>query len=111
MGSTISFPVSGDNVVHKSAPRFADIDPKTGECLEQCRIYINATQYFENVPQEVWDAEIGGYQVCHQWLKDRRGRALSYDDLTHYQQMAIAVCESIRIVDEIESIAPNWSRG
>ena len=105
----VSFPVGGDNVVHKSAPRFTDIDPKTGEYLEQCRVYINATQYFENVPQEVWDAEIGGYQVCRQWLKDRRGRALSYGDLTHYQQMVGAVCESSRLIEEIESVAPNWS--
>ena len=105
----VSFPVGGDNVVRKSAPRFTDIDPKTGEHLEQCRVYINATQYFENVPQEAWDSEIGGYQVCHQWLKDRGGRTLSYADLTHYQQMVVAVCESLQLIDEIESVAPNWS--
>jgi hypothetical protein len=105
----VSFPVSGDNAVHKGSPRFAEIDPKTGEYLEQCRAYINPTQYFENVPQEVWDAELGGYQVCHQWLKDRRGRSLSYGDLTHYQQIVASVHESLHLIDEIDTVAPNWS--
>jgi len=105
----VSFPVGGNNVVHKSAPRFAEIDPKTGEYLEQCRVYINTTQYFENVSQEVWDAEIGGYQVCHQWLKDRRGRALSYADLAHYQRIVASVHESLHLIYEIDAAAPNWS--
>jgi len=72
----VSFPVDGDNVVHKSAPRFTDIDPESGAYLEQPRVYINATQYFENVAQEVWESELGGYQPCFQWLKDRRDGSL-----------------------------------
>ena len=30
---------------------------------------------FEGVPEEVWNFHIGGYQVCHKWLKDRKGHA------------------------------------
>lgn len=105
----VSFPVTGKNTVHRSAPRFTDTDPKTGGYLEQHRVYINETQYFENVPQEVWEAEIGGYQPCSQWLKDRRGLELSYPELDYYQRLVSAVYESSRIIDEIESVAPSWS--
>ena len=44
-------------------------------------------QYFEGVPPEVWDFQVGGYQPCQKWLKDRVGRQLTYDDLTHYQRI------------------------
>ena len=30
---------------------------------------------FFGVSEEVWDFHIGGYQVCHKWLKDRKGRS------------------------------------
>ncbi|MFC1717836.1 type ISP restriction/modification enzyme [Candidatus Poribacteria bacterium] len=43
------------------------------------RVYINSEQYFQGVPSEVWEFRVGGYQVCEKWLKDRKGRQLSYD--------------------------------
>jgi hypothetical protein len=47
------------------------------------RVYINKTQFFEGVPKDVWEFHIGGYQVCEKWLKDRKGRRLSSDDIDH----------------------------
>jgi len=55
-----------------------------GEGIEDNKIYINKTQYFDAVTQELWAFHIGGYQVCQKWLKDRKGRQLSYDDCKHY---------------------------
>ena len=57
---------------------------------------------FTGVPAEVWNFEIGGYQVCHKWLKDRKGRTLSNDDITHYQKIVVALDETIRIMDGID---------
>ena len=51
------------------------------------KVYINDTQYFDNVPKEAWDFYIGGYQPAQKWLKDRKGKALSYDDIVHYQKI------------------------
>jgi hypothetical protein len=65
-------------------------------------------QYFEGVPPEVWDFHIGGYQVCEKWLKDRRGRTLSFDDLTHYQKIITALKETIRLMAEIDAAIPKW---
>ena len=59
---------------------------------------------FQSVPEEVWDFHIGGYQVCHKWLKDRKGRALLDEDLAHYQKIVVALNETIRIMDEIDEV-------
>ena len=59
---------------------------------------------FEGVPEEVWDFHIGGYQVCHKWLKDRKGRTLSEDDLAHYQKIIVALNDTIRIMREIDEV-------
>ncbi len=59
---------------------------------------------FEGVPEEVWNFHIGGYQVCEKWLKDRKGRTLSDDDINHYQKIVVALSETIRIMAEIDKV-------
>ena len=59
---------------------------------------------FKGVPEEVWTLHIGGYQVCHKWLKDRKGRKLSDEDITHYQKIVVALNETIRIMAEIDKV-------
>ena len=56
------------------------------------------------MPEEVWDFHIGGYQVCHKWLKDRKGRTLSDEDIGHYQKIVVAQNETIRIMAEIDEV-------
>ncbi len=68
------------------------------------RVYINKTSYFAGIPEAVWNFHIGGYQVCHKWLKDRKGRSLSLDDQLHYNKIAIALGETIRIMSEIDKV-------
>ena len=74
----------------------------SGEGAEQGRVWINATQYVEGVPPEVWEFHIGGYQVCEKWLKDRKGRKLSYDDQETYQRIVAALAETMRLMDDID---------
>ena len=59
---------------------------------------------FHGVPEEVWDFHVGGYQVCHKWLKDRKGRTLSNKDIAHYQKIVVALNETIRIMAEIDEV-------
>jgi len=59
---------------------------------------------FRGVPEAVWDFHIGGYQVCGKWLKDRKGRRLSEDDLAHYQKIVVALAETIRLMKEIDKV-------
>lgn len=62
------------------------------------------TTGFRGVREEVWNFHIGGYQVCEKWLKDRKGRTLSKDDLAHYQKIVIALSETIRQMAEIDKV-------
>ena len=52
------------------------------------------------MPEAVWNFHIGGYQVCEKWLKDRKGRTLSKDDIAHYQKIVVALAETIRLMKE-----------
>ncbi len=69
---------------------------------EAGRVSINAAQYFEGVPALAWNFHIGGYQPAQKWLKDRRGRALTWDDVRHYQRIIKILTETDRIMREIE---------
>jgi len=59
---------------------------------------------FRGVPPDVWSFHIGGYQVCQKWLKDRKGRTLSDEDIAHYQKIVVALHETIRIMAEIDEV-------
>src|SRR5208337_2864904 len=72
------------------------------------RVHINPKRWFEGVPEIVWNFHIGGYQVCEKWLKDRRGRTFSYEDLEHYCKVVTALSETIRLMAEIDAVIPEW---
>jgi len=63
---------------------------------------------FTAVPEEVWDFRIGGYQVCHKWLKDRKGRTLSNVDIAHYQKIVVALNETVRLMKEIDEVIEQY---
>lgn len=69
------------------------------------KVFINETQYFGGVPETAWNFYIGGYQPAQKWLKDRKGRALTADDIRHWQRIIIALAETGRIMNEIGEIA------
>ena len=63
---------------------------------------------FTGVAQEVWNFYIGGYQVCQKWLKDRKGRVLSVEDIVHYQKIVVALGETIKLMQMIDEVIPGW---
>ena len=80
------------------------LDAGKTNARERHRATKPGTMGFQGVPEEVWDFRIGGYQVCHKWLKDRKGRTLSDEDLAHYQKIVVALNETIRIMAEIDQV-------
>jgi predicted helicase len=86
-----TFPVGGNNLVEKKYPEYRDGN-----------VYINASQYFGNVPKEVWEFYIGGYQPAQKWLKDRRERTLSDDEIDHYQKMIVSMNETMKVMREVD---------
>jgi predicted helicase len=71
---------------------------------EDSKVWINTDQYFENVPDIAWNFPIGGYLPAQKWLKDRKNRELSFDDISHYQQMIVALSQTARIMSEIDAL-------
>ncbi len=87
------FPISGSQVVERV--RYEE---------NRRRVFINDQQFFEGVPLDAWAFQVGGYQVLHKWLKDRKGRVLSYQDLHHYQKIVVALAETIRLMAVIDAV-------
>ena len=68
------------------------------------QVWINPDQYFTDVPEEVWKYEIGAYQVCEKWLKDRRGEALRHAEVRQYRAILVAVAETLAVMSEIDLV-------
>ena len=68
------------------------------------RVYINEAQYFEGVPKGVWDTHIGGYRVAEKWLKDRKGRQLSFEDVMHYHEVVAALARTLELQAELDAL-------
>jgi predicted helicase len=66
------------------------------------KVWINETQYFDEVPETAWDFFIGSYQPAQKWLKDRKNRALSFEDVKHYQNIIKILLETERIMMSID---------
>lgn len=114
-----TYPVEGGNEITKrltktkpgfipyteedDGPMVSDKDSRyPGE--ELGRIQINKEQYFGKVPKKAWNFYIGGYQPAEKWLKDRRDRELSFEEIQHYQKIIVALMETDRIMQEIDKI-------
>jgi len=85
------YPVDGTNVVGKIK-------------YDSGKVFINETQYFENVPEKAWNFYIGGYQPAQKWLKDRKERKLEFEDILHYQKIIVALFETDRIMGLVDKI-------
>ncbi|MGE4480139.1 MAG: type ISP restriction/modification enzyme [Deferribacterales bacterium] len=97
------YPEDGDNVITtkigKADFKIIDKEKQLG------RIMINDTQYFDKIPVVAWEFYIGGYQPAQKWLKDRKERELSYEDISHYQKIIVALTETERVMKEIDNIS------
>jgi predicted helicase len=71
---------------------------------EKKKVYVNSSQYFEGITQDIWEYQIGGYKVCEKWLKDRKGRELSSEDIKHYCRIVTALQKTIEIQKKIDEL-------
>lgn len=80
---------------------------------ENGKVKINASRWFEDVPKATYEFNVGGYQPCEKWLKDRAakggknpsdGRVLTDEDILHYRRMVTALTETRRIMAEIDKV-------
>jgi hypothetical protein len=66
------------------------------------KVMINPSEGFINITHDIWDYHIGGYQVCEKWLKVRRGRQLTREDIAHYRKTVYALGETLRLMGEVD---------
>jgi predicted helicase len=71
---------------------------------EKGKVFINKTQYFENVPLESWEFYIGGYQPAQKWLKDRKGRTLIFDEIEHYRKIITVLSLTADLQRQIDEV-------
>ena len=97
--------VIADQPSEASAKEGADPQsPSSDEETETGKVWINDQQYFGNVPLKAWEFYIGGYQPAQKWLKDRRGRVLSMEEIQHYQKIIVALMETDRVMGEVDGV-------
>lgn len=68
------------------------------------RVWINDYQYFDHVPTVAWNMVVAGYQPLDRWLKDRKGKRLTSDEIVHYQLMVTALQRQSVVMEEIDAI-------
>ncbi|URD48650.1 type ISP restriction/modification enzyme [Chroococcidiopsis sp. CCNUC1] len=89
----------------RGGDRVVDIAPK----YQQGDVIINKKgDRFTGVPENVWNFYVGGYQVCQKWLKDRKGRTLSDEDILHYMRIVVALQETIELMAKIDAAIPGF---
>jgi predicted helicase len=89
----IGFPESGSNSVERV---------RYDEATQG--VYINKDQYFDGISREIWEYHVGAYQVMEKYLKDRKGRKLSLDEINHYMKVARAVQLTIGLQGKVDGV-------
>ncbi len=99
----LNFPVRGSDTIEVGYPKYEAHN-------QDGAVFINAgangrrSQFFGGISPDVWRLRIGGYPVCDHWLKERRGRRLSLEELTQFGRV-IAGCEgTLRLTSKIDEI-------
>ena len=90
---TTAYPQTGDNIVRQVK-------------REKDKVRINKTQYFAKIPEVAWRFHIGGFQPAQKYLKDRKNRELTFDEISHYQKIIIALVETAKIMQKIDAHLP-----
>jgi predicted helicase len=94
-----TFSESGSDIVEAKYPKYDD-----------GKVFINKTQYFGGVPEVAWNFYIGGYQPAQKWLKDRKDRKLTSQDIEHYQKMIVVLVETRRVMGEVDKVVSDSKR-
>jgi len=98
----ITFNGNGDARIESGYPKYGN-----------GKVMLNSSRWFEDVPKATWEFQIGGYQVCEKWLKDRAaksgkkpspGRVLTDEDILYYRRIIVALTETRRLMAEIDKV-------
>ena len=83
----------GDNKVEKN--KYND---------ENKTVHLNKNQFFDNIESDVWNFSIGSYQILYEWLKARKSRILTSEEILQYRKIIVAIRETIRLMEAIDTL-------
>jgi len=89
--SKLTFPIEGSDLVES-----------TNYDKENERIYINKSQFIGNVPERAWDYQVGGYEVLHKWLTERKGKRLSSEEINTLLKIVSIILETIQLSEQVD---------
>jgi hypothetical protein len=97
--------------IPKVDSKVAEFKEKGGDYLEKLRydaktkrLYINATQHFDNISEDLWNFEIGGYQVLYKWLNEKKGSPIHYQEQSQFKKIACALKETLKLMEQIDEV-------
>jgi Type ISP C-terminal specificity domain/N-6 DNA Methylase len=111
----ITMPGKGKLEARVAAPDELDAGFGSAPTLD---MYLNATAYWKNIPQPVYDFTIGGYQVIKKWLSYREqrvlGRALTMDEIMEVTAMARRLAALVLLQPQLDDnyqsvVATTWA--
>jgi hypothetical protein len=85
------FKGKGDNIVRK-------VEYREG------KVFVNYSQYFENVPEGVWYCFIAYFQSSLNWLEEKTHQTLGPEEILHYQKILKALLETSQVMKEIDKV-------
>jgi len=101
-----TYPEPGNNIITRRLTKDDyELTDSTAGAGRLGRVWLNDTQYFGAVPQTAWQFPIGGYLPAQKYLKDRRDRALTWDEIAHYQKIIVALVETAKVMKQIDAVA------
>ncbi len=104
-----TYPESGSDTVEKIEYKDGpSTDSTSSQRAGSGRVYINEGQYFGKVPEIAWEFYIGGYQPAQKWLKDRKDRTLTNEEIEHYQKIIATLVETDKLMKKIDEVVPKW---
>ncbi len=89
--SSVKFEISGSNIIELI--KYSD-----------SKVYINKIQYFDGIPENIWNYYVGSYHVLDKWLKYRKDKELTVHEILHFIQIVEVIKCTLRIMEEIDKI-------
>jgi len=104
--------LEGVKTTHSYTGQGNDIVEKSGNINDPFwidgKLLINKDQYFDNVTEEVFKFQIGGYYVLEHYLKDRKGRKLTIDEIENIEKVINVLGFTIEQMAKIDALARDW---
>ena len=72
------------------------------------KLFINESQYFNLVSDDIYKFFIGGYQVIDKYLKYRKGKQLTLEEIENVENIIKVIAFTIDQMKKIDNLTKDW---